>query len=101
MEGDKLINPEPLSVKWDGADPIAGIVMAHAMKVENYDIPAAQLGQQAVSLRDGLTLAIELRVAKAPVVRRPGTNIDVPKDEIPVSIRFSSRSTACPVPASR
>ena len=81
VEGDKLINPEPLSVKWDGADPIAGIVMAHAMKVENYDIPAAQFGQQAVSLRDGLTLAIELRVAKAPVARRPGTKIDVPKED--------------------
>ena len=81
-DGDKLRNPDALVVKWHGAaDVITGVVIAQAMQVKQVDIPLVQFAQQAVSVRDGQKLAMELRVAKAPVVRRPGPVVQVPKED--------------------
>lgn len=77
----KSRNPETLTVTWDGADTIPGVVMAHAMKVKNLDIPLAQFAQQAVTLRDGQPLAIDLHLTRTPIVRRPSPRIDVPKED--------------------
>jgi len=79
--GGKTPVPEPLVVKWDGADTIAGVVMAHSMRVEKLNIPLAQFAQQPATLRAGQALAIELRPARAPVVRRPPAIVVVPKDD--------------------
>ena len=79
--GDKSQNPEPLAVKWDGADTIAGVVMAHSMRIEKLDIPLTLFAQQPVNLRAGQTATIELRPAKAPVVRRPSPVVMVPKED--------------------
>jgi hypothetical protein len=80
-DGGKSKNPEPMVVKWDGAGEIAGVLMAHAMKVVKLDIPLTQFAQQPVSLRAGQTVNIELHLAKAPVVRRPSPVVAVPKED--------------------
>jgi hypothetical protein len=71
----------PLAVKWDGADTIDGVVMAQSMRVEKLAIPLTLFAQQSVNLRAGQTVTVELRAAKAPVVRRPPPVVSLPKED--------------------
>jgi len=80
-EADRTTNPDPLVVKWDGADTIAGVLVACSMRVEKLDIPLSTFAQKAVTLRAGETAAIELAPTKVPVVRRPRPRVILPQED--------------------
>ena len=73
--------PETVTVMWDGAETISGVVVAAAMRIKKLDIPLAMFAQQPVTLRDGETKALELVPVKAPIVRRPRPRVITPKED--------------------
>jgi hypothetical protein len=81
--------PDTLVVTWDGADTIAGVVMAHAMRVQRLDIPLATFAQRQVTIRAGETMSLELAPEKVAVVRRPGAKITVPKNVPPFKPNYT------------
>jgi hypothetical protein len=79
--GRGRVPPRPLVVEWDGANMASGVVIALSMRQEKLSIPLAMFARQPVTLRAGQAATVELRPAKAPVVRRPSPIIEVPKED--------------------
>jgi len=79
--GGRLENSAPLVVSWDGADTIAGTVVALAMQLKGSDISLALFAQQPVTLRSGQTATIDLAPARVGVVRRPRPRVILPKED--------------------
>ncbi|HMF43573.1 MAG TPA: carboxypeptidase-like regulatory domain-containing protein [Polyangia bacterium] len=79
--GGKLESAAWLAVSWDGADTIAGTVLAFAMRLQRTDIPLALFAQQTITLRDGQRATIDLAPARVSVVRRPRPRVILPKED--------------------
>jgi len=70
-----------ITVKWEGADTINGVVMAEATRVENFDVTLALFARKDLTLHDGETANVELVPARAPIVKRPRPRVITPKED--------------------
>jgi hypothetical protein len=73
--------PETITVKWDGADTITGVVMAETAHSRQLEIQLALFARKDLTLRDGETANLTLVPTTVPVVKRPRPRVITPKED--------------------